>query len=382
MVGRMTVLQLVPALQAGGAERATVDIAAALVRAGHRALVMSAGGDMVEELRNCGAEHLQRDIGAKNPISVCTNAKYLRCFVQGEKIDLLHARSRIPAWSGYLAARSSRLPWVTTFHNVYGGASAAKKFYNGVMARGDRVIAISRFVANHIRATFGVPDDRIMLIPRGIDFAVYDPAAVTMERKEMFRRHCQIPPDIPLVIMPARLSPTKCHDLALRALSLACQQPFYCLIIGPDQGRKAYRKQLLARTQQLGLNTRVCFVDKTDLPAAYAAADLVLSLSNKQEGFGRVAAESQAMGVPVIATAIGALPETVLDGKTGWLVSADDVQALASAIQRALSLGSSQRRAMGQEGRLRARAHFDLRQMCASTLAVYESLCRASSHRH
>jgi glycosyltransferase involved in cell wall biosynthesis len=163
---------------------------------------------------------------------------------------------------------------------------------------------------------------------------------------------------------------------------MACRQPFYCLIIGPDQGRKAYRNRLIARTRQLGLSDSVRFVEKTDLPAAYAAADLVLGLSNKQEGFGRVAAEAQAMGVPVIATAIGALSETVLDGKTGWLVPADDAQALAGAIRRGLSLGSGQRRAMAQEGILRARAHFDLRQMCASTLAVYESLVRASPHRH
>lgn len=374
---RMTVLQIVPSLDVGGAERATVDIAAALTAAGHRALVMSSGGAMMELLLACGAEHFERNAGSKNPWIVWKNRQRLVDFIKAENVDIVHARSRAPAWSAYFASQTTKLPFVTTFHDVYRGTSAAKKLYNGVMAKGDRVIAISRFVADHIRTHYQAARDRIAVIPRGLDFSVFDPAKITTERKENFRVCHGVPRNVPLLIMPARLSHTKGHELALQALARLGERSFCCLMIGPTKERTAYRERLVTLTRSLKLDNMIRFLERTDLPAAYSVADLVLSPSQKEEGFGRVPVEAQAMGVPVIATRLGATSETVLDGKTGWLVPAGDAQALTNAIERALSLGHDERRIMADRAVQHARANFDVKQMCASTLNLYADLLRA-----
>ena len=376
---KMTVLQLVPRLDVGGAERATVDVACALVAAGHRALVMSSGGMMVESLLQGGAEHFDYAIGRRNPWFVWKNRRHLADFIKAENVDLVHARSRAPAWSAYFATRPSYVPFVTTFHDAYASKTAPKRLYNSVMARGDRVIAISRFVARHISAQYRVAEDRIVLIPRGIDFSVFDPAAVTLDLKKRFYDMHALPDNVPLLIFPARLSFTKGHELALRALAQLGERPFLCLIIGPVLRQTAYRERLGALIQKLHLKDKVRFIDRADLAAAYAVADLVLSPSQKAEGFGRVPVEAQAMGVPVIATALGGPIETVLEGETGWLVPVGDPPALADAIARALSLTPEQRRTMAERAIEHVRAHFDVKQMCAATLDLYAGLLRTNS---
>jgi glycosyltransferase involved in cell wall biosynthesis len=268
---------------------------------------------------------------------------------------------------------------VTTYHDAYAGKTAVKKLYNSVMARGDRVIAISQFIAGHIRTQYPRAENRIVLIPRGIDFSIFDPAAITPERKQRFHDLHTLPMNLPLLLLPARLSRTKGHELALQALARLGGRSFLCLIIGPVLGRAAYRERLVVLTQKLNLTDKVRFIDRADLPAAYAVADLVLSPSQKAEGFGRVPVEAQAMGVPVIATALGATSETVLDGETGWLVPLGDAQALADAIVRALSLSSDQRRAMADRAIKHVRARFDVQQMCAATLDLYSSLLHSSA---
>lgn len=380
--GKMTILQLVPSLEVGGAERATVDIAAALAAAGHRALVMSFGGRMVESLVRSGAEHFECAIGSKNPWSIWQNRRRLADLIKAQNIDLVHARSRAPAWSAYFATRASQVPFVTTFHDAYAGKSAPKKLYNSVMARGDRVIAISQFIAGHICAQYPLAANRIVLIPRGTDFSVFDPAAIAPERKKRFFDLHALPANVPLLLLPARFSPTKGHELTLRALARLGGRSFLCLIIGPVQARTAYSERLVALTRKLGLENKVRFIDRADLPAAYAVADLVLSPSQKAEGFGRVPVEAQAMGVPVIATALGATSETVLDGETGWLVPLGDAQALADAIVSALSLSPDRRRAMADRAIKHVRALFDVKQMCAATLDVYAGLLDTLGRMH
>jgi glycosyltransferase involved in cell wall biosynthesis len=373
----MTVLQIIPRLDAGGAERATIDVAAALVATGHRALVMSAGGAMVEALRRSGAEHFKADVGSKNPLNMWRNRHRLAEFIKSQDVDIVHARSRVPAWSAYFATRARRVPFVTTFHDAYKAGNPGKRLYTGVMARGDRVIAISRFIAEHVGTQYPAARARIAVIPRGIDFSVFDPATVSTERKERFRAAHAIAPTASLIILPARLSHTKGHELTLRALSRLARQHDRCLFIGP--GRSGYRERLLALSRSLGLDDRVALIEQTDLVAAYASADLVLSPSQKPEGFGRVAVEAQAMGVPVIATALGATGETVLNGETGWLVPPGDAQALADTIERVLSLAHEQRRALADKAMRHVRARFDVKDMCAATLDVYADLLNSTT---
>jgi len=367
-----TVLQVVPSLEAGGSERATVDIAEALARDGHRALVVSSGGRMVKELIEKGGQHFTWPVNSKNPAQILKNAQQLKKFIAESHVDIVHARSRAPAWSALLACRMAKVPLVTTFHAAYKGSSPFKKMYNGVMTKSQRIIAISEFIAGHIRENYRNTENKITVIPRGIDFSVYDPALISLERKQKFMDILGANNSVPLVLVPGRLSPIKGQELVLRALA-EVKHPCMAVIVGPDQGRTDYNRALHELAETLRLQ-KVRFLPTADLPAAYACAALVLSPSQVPEGFGRVPVEAEAMGVPVIATALGATSETIKQNETGWLVPKGDAQALAAAIDTALGLSHEARAKMGEAAKTFVRERFDLKDMCAATLRVYDEV--------
>lgn len=370
----MKVLQVIPSLEAGGAERAVIDVALALKEAEHVPLVASSGGRMQAELDRAGVGHIVRDLATKNPAEILRNAEWLKEQITKEKVDIIHARSRAPAWSAWMAARATRIPFVTTFHAAYKGFFPLKKIYNSVMAKGDRIIAISDFIASHIRQHYGAMDNRVVTIPRGIDLDVFCQDHVDDARRKTVSEHLRLEKGTPFLLMPGRLSPIKGQELVLDALAQIKNIKFICAIVGPDQGRSAYSEGLKAKAKELGLEKHVRFVSHTDLPTAYALSDLVLSPSQVAEGFGRVPVEAQAFGVPVIATALGATHETVREGDTGWLVPQGDAPALAKAIEHALSLSREQKRRMSEAAVANVRAHFDVKGMCAKTLAVYRDV--------
>ncbi len=264
------------------------------------------------------------------------------------------------------------VPMVTTIHAAYKGKAPWKKLYNGIMAKADYIITVSDFIADYIRENYRVPASKLTSILRGIDFGRFDQAAVDTPRRQKFRHEHDIQSDLPLIIMPGRLSPIKGHDLFLRALAPLLDEAFQALIIGPDQGRSGYRKMLEELIVDLRLTEKVKLVERTDLMAAYACADLVVSTSQVAEGFGRVPVEAQAFGVPVIATALGATSETVLDGETGWLVPVNDEKALTYALKRGLGLSGGERGIMAAKAVSHVRSRFDMRSMCADTIALYE----------
>jgi glycosyltransferase involved in cell wall biosynthesis len=373
---KMTILQLIPSLEAGGAERATVDIAEALTKAGHRALVISAGGKMVPELEAKGGHHFTWPVDSKNPLLMLKNGYDLARFIRNERVSIVHARSRAPAWSAWMAAKYVHVPFVTTFHAAYKSRSRLKDYYNAVMAKGDRIIAISHFIAEHIRRQYHLSPPRVTTIPRGIDFSVYDPGAITAMRKEKFLQDAGVPAGVPIILIPGRLSPIKGQEAAIRALALLTQ-PFFAVIVGPDQGRKEYSRFLYSLAQELGLKDRLAFLSSADLPAAYSVSSLVLSPSQVPEGFGRVPVEAQAFGVPVIATSLGATSETVKSGQTGWLVPLGDEAALATAIDTALRLTPEEKQRMSEAARQYVRERFDLNGMCTATLKVYADVLTA-----
>ncbi len=373
---KRTVAQVIPGLDAGGSERATVDIALALVKAGHRAIVISKGGNYQKELQDNDVHFVKRDVASKNPCVILANALWLAAFIKREHVDVLHARSRAPAWSAVLAARLTGTPFVTTFHAAYKGRSFLKKWYNSVMAKSDRVIAISDFIATHIKQQYGIPSSRIAVIPRGIDMRVYDEDSISDERRHALKVVWNTTAHAPVMIMPGRVSPIKGHELVIEALAAIKQIPFLCVFIGPDQGRAAYSEKLRDLVAQAGLTDKIIWMDGGDIPAAYALARLVLCPSQVAEGFGRVPVEAQAMGVPVIATALGATRETVLDGQTGWLVPLGNAQAITRTIVRCLSLSLEERSAMAQKAKDYVRGKFELNRMCEATLNVYDKVAR------
>ncbi|MCC7274295.1 MAG: glycosyltransferase family 4 protein [Alphaproteobacteria bacterium] len=383
-VGRSgrAVLQLLPALGVGGVERGTVDVAAATVAAGWRAVVASAGGPLVSELERAGAVHVTMPLDSKNPFTIRANAKRLVEIIGRYDVDIVHARSRAPAWSGWLAARAAGRHFITTFHGTHRHASWAKRRYNAIMGKGERVIAISRFIAEHAYAVYGVPADRLRIIPRGIDFRRFDPAAVSAERIIRLAREWRLPDGVPVVMLPARFSRWKGHEVLIDAIARLPDRELRCVLVGAVDARDAYRAELEARIVAKGQGGRFQMVpDCRDMPAAYMLADVVVSPSTEPEAFGRVAVEGQAMGRPVIASDHGGARETVVPGETGVLVPVGDAAALAAAIADALDLDDDDRFALGERAIAHVRASFDLRTMCAETLAVYAEVLGADAAR-
>lgn len=368
-----TVLQVLPALEVGGVERATVDVAAALAAAGWRSLVASSGGRLVREIERAGARHIVLPLDGKNPFALRRNARRLADLMMAERIGLVHARSRAPAWSAHAAARVSGARFVTTFHGLYGTGLPFKRSYNAVMARGDRVIAISSFIADHVRQVYGVGDDRLRVIARGIDLGVFDPARVSAERMIALARRWNLPDGAPVVMLPGRLARWKGHAMLIDAIGQVARTDAIALLIGAGTTHRGLRRELERRAK--GMAGRVRLIDDCiDMPAAYMLADVVVSASTEPEAFGRVAAEAQAMGRLVIATDHGGARETVAPGETGWLTRPGDVAALVAAIDAALALGAGERAAMADRARARVARLFDKAAMCRATLALYAEL--------
>jgi glycosyltransferase involved in cell wall biosynthesis len=371
----VTVLQVLPRLVVGGAERGAVDVAAAIQRAGGMAIVASQGGPMVHELERSHAKHIKLPLAPKNPFTIWRNAARLVRVIRKHKVDIVHARSRAPAWSALWAARRTGARFMTTFHDTYSAESAWKRRYNSVMAKGQRVIAISQFVADHIRELYALGDSAIRVIPRGVDLSKFDPARVPAERKVKLIHDWNLPDDRPIILMPARLSRKKGHLVLVEALAKLKRNDICCLMVGDDGRKTAYRDNLIALIHECDLDGVVRLLPQTqDMPAAYSLAAVVVAPSIKAEGFGRVPVEAQAMGRPVIASDVGGFRETIVNGLTGLLVPPGDSQRLSVALGSALDLGTDDRDALAAEAMANIRAKFTREQMCAATLDVYREL--------
>jgi glycosyltransferase involved in cell wall biosynthesis len=378
---RRTCLQVLPALVQGGVERGAIDMALAQVMAGWRALVVSSGGPLVRELTRGGAEHITLPLDTKNPLAIRKNAARLTALIRDEQIDLVHGRSRAPAWSAWMATREAKIPFVTTFHGVYGlGPFGLKKVYNHVMTRGTRVIAISTFIRDHLEQDYGVTPERIRVIHRGVDTETLDPNRVSPQRLIQLTQRWRLPDDGRVIMLPGRLTSWKGHMLLLDAIAELKRRNggslnVRCIMLGQDQGRAGYRRAILAHAAARGIDGLVQIVDDcNDLPAAYMATDVVVSASVRPEAFGRVVAEAQAMGRPVVAPNHGAAPEIIVDGVTGWLFEPGNAVALAAALRTALDLDQPGRVRLADTAIARARTLFDKGDMCAKTLAVYEEV--------
>jgi glycosyltransferase involved in cell wall biosynthesis len=365
------ILQLVPALAAGGVERGTVEIAEAIRDAGFRPIVASQGGRLVPELEALGAEHVTLPLGAKTPWGIARNARAVEELVRREGVAILHARSRAPAWAGWLAARRTGARFVTTYHGVYSEGFPGKRLYNGIMARGERVIAISRFIEGVLRERHGADPARIRTILRGVDLRRFEPGKVRAAQVAAMRAAWGVPASARVVLLPGRLTRWKGGTVALEALP-RLPEDVVLVLAGDSQGRDGFAAQLTGRAEALGLAQRVRLPGHVvDMPAALLAADVVLHASTEPEAFGRVVTEAQAMARPIVASDAGGPVETVEDGVTGWRVPPGDPAALAAALNRVLAMPEAERRAVGEAARLRVPT---LAEMQAKTIAVYREL--------
>ena len=369
------VLQVLPSLDTGGVERGTVEMAEAIAEAGGAALVASEGGRLVAAVERAGGRHIRLPLASKNPATIWRNAGRLGHLVRTEGVAIIHARSRAPAWSALLAARRTGARFVTTYHGIYNEDVPGKRRYNAVMAKGERVITASRYVAALVAARHGVESSRIRIIPRGVDPALFDPGRVAGPQAARLAAAWQVPDGAPVVMLPARLTRWKGASVLIDAMARLARTDACCVLVGAAQGRERFVKQLQAQAQALGVAGRLRLAGHCDdMPAALALADVVVSASLEPEGFGRAVIEAQAMERPVIATDHGGAAETVEHGVTGWRVPPGDAGALAAALDGALSMQPAERRAMGARARDSVLAHYTTAAMQAATLDVYREL--------
>ena len=374
-LGAATILQVLPAMGAGGGvERGTVEIAEAIAWGG-RALVASNGGASVHELKRVKAEHIEMPVHSKNPFVMYANIRRLEKLIRDEGVDIVHARSRAPAWSAWFAAKRAGVPFVTTFHGTYSAGNALKRKYNSVMAKGERVIAISKFIGGHLHQIYGMPAAKIRIIHRGVNLERFDPAKVSAERVAALASDWRLEEGFPVVMLPGRLTRWKGQVMFIEAIAKMARRDLRCLLVGGDQGRTEYRQELENLVNSRGLGEIVRIVDHCDdMPAAYMLTDVVVSASTDPEAFGRILVEAQAMGRPVVASDHGGARETVIEGETGWLFPPGDVEALAATLGKVLGMSRETRSALAEKANANVARNFSKQGMCDKTLDVYREV--------
>ncbi len=367
----MRILQITAALEQGGVERGTVEMAAFIVSQGGQSFVASQGGRMVKELENGGTRHFLLPLASRNPLTILYSAWQLRKIIRREKIDLLHARSRAPAWAAYFAGKMTGVKMVTTFHGTHRIQNSVKKWYNSVMVRGVRVIAISQFIKNHILQNYIANEDVIDVAPRGFNPTLFDPGLISAGQRQALKQQLGLAAGIAVVSLPGRLTRWKGQILFLEALAQIKDLKWQALLIGGGGTKTAYIKELKMRVEKLGIADRVLFVgSQEDIVPYYAISDLVVSASTEPEAFGRVAVEAQAMAKPIIASAHGGSLETVKDGETGWLFNNGDSADLADKLRIALS-GDIDLTRVGISGRQWVAENYTIDKMCQGEWNAY-----------
>ena len=377
--GRQAVLQVVPDLQDGGLQRSAVDIAEAQMAAGWPAVVASSGGPLEHRLTRAGAVHETVPLASRNPASIYNNIQRLIDVIERHNVGIVHARARGPGWSALTAAERSGRHFVTSVHAAYPGGNAVQRRYNAVLARGERVIAVSQFISDYLREHHSVDPTRLRLIRRGIDLRTFGPETVSNERLILRVNDWRLPDGLPVVMLPGRLERRKGQALLLEAVARLEDLDFVCLLVGTDPGRGGNRKELEAAIERLNIGHRCVILDHCDdMPAAYKVANVVVSAHNEPQAFVRTISEAQAMGRPVVAIDHGGAGEQVIAGHTAFLSKPDDAAGLASGIRLALGLSEEQRENLAQEAIAFTRRHFSRDEMCAQTLALYQEVLRQS----
>ena len=377
------VMQIIPELGPGGAEQGCIDIAAELVRAGSTAIIVSNGGARVHGLTRIGATHINLPAHSKNPFVMWKNIQRLRSLIKKHNVDIVHVRSRAPAWSALFACKKTDAKYMSTCHAPYNINGKLKNFYNSAITKGERVIAISNHVANYLLENYKIDRRNIRLIHRGISLDKFHPNVVKPAQLIKISSQWRLPDGARIVMLPGRITRLKGHLILIDAMAkLKCSDVF-CVLIGSDQGRTEYREELVAAIKDKNLGGQVRIIDHCDdMPAAYMLSTVVVSASTDPEGFGRISIEAQAMGRPIIATDHGGSQETIIHNETGWLIPIGDSDALANAIEEALNLTPEQLSVLATRSMTHIAQNFTQEIMTDKTLDVYAELLQEKYSLH
>ena len=382
MPSKLKVLQVIPKLGHGGAEIGCYDLAHYLYENDCSSYIVTSGGTLIKYINRKKVKLIRLPVQSKNPILILLNAIILTIIILILNINIVHARSRAPAWSCLIATKLTGRKFVTTFHGTFNFKSNVKKFYNSVMVRSNLIIAGSNFIFSHINENYLKylkPEKKFLVIFRGINTDYYDPKKIKEKDEIQLISKWKIDKEKKVILLPARLTAWKGHEIFLEALNkLKINEPqkkFIAVILGSDQGRKIYKKRLIRLVEQYRLINDVIFIDNFELmPIAYKISDIVISSSIEPEAFGRVAVEAQAMEKPIIASNIGGSNETIIDEKTGFLYPAGNSDILSQKLSHIFDLNDETLKSMGIEGRKNVIKKFNVEKMCFSTYSEYKKL--------
>jgi len=383
MKNKIKVLQVIPKLGYGGAETGCYDLAHYLPEQNCKSFIIASGGELLKFVNKNKVKVFKLPVHSKNPILILMNSLIISLIIVIYNINIVHARSRAPAWSCLIATKITARKFVTTFHGTYNFNNSLKKFYNSVMVRSHLVIAGSNFIFSHIGDNYGEfflkNKRKLLVIFRGINLNYFDPKKIVPLKIEKFLKKNEVDRNKFIILLPGRLTVWKGQKIFIEALKILSTKEnihsFSGIILGDDQGRTVYTKQLMALVQQYRLSKIIKFINKCEeMPVAYRVANLVCSCSVEPEAFGRVAVESQAMEIPIIASDIGGSKETIVKGKTGFLYKSKDFNALADAIHNIMQKDYNSLKSIGNEGRKNVIKKFDVDKMCHTTFTEYKKL--------
>ena len=387
MKKKIKVLQVIPKLGYGGAETGCYDLGHFLPEHGWKSYIATSGGELLEYIDKKKVKIFKLPVHSKNPILIFFNSIILFFIIIIYNIDIVHARSRAPAWSCYIATKLSFRKFVTTFHGTYNFNNKIKKFYNSIMVRSDLVIAGSNFIFSHINkhySNFFLDKKRkLLVIFRGINTNYFNPQKILPIKIDKFAKENHIDRNKFIILLPGRLTSWKGQKIFIEAIKILSEKDaipaFQSIILGSSQGRDVYKKQLLVLVQQHRLSKTIKFIDLCkEMPVAYAVSNLVCSCSIEPEAFGRVSVEAQSMQLPIIASDIGGSKETIINNKTGYLFTNKDSQSLASSIVMVMEKDYNSLKSIGLEGRKNVLKRFDVDKMCQTTFTEYKKLIELS----
>ena len=384
MTTKINVLQVIPKLGYGGAETGCYDIAHYLAEQNCGSYIATSGGDLLKFVKKNKVKVFKLPVHSKNPLIIILNTIMMIFLILIKKINIVHARSRAPAWSCYFACLITNTIFVTTFHGTYNYKSKLKKFYNSIMLRSKLTIAGSNFIFGHINDNYSEylnKHKKLRVIFRGINVDYFNSKNISILKQEKLKREWSIDPNKFIILMPGRLTYWKGQEKFIEALNILVEDynftNFHAILLGSDQGRKVYSKKLFSLVERYSLSKKISFINHCgEMPLAYSLADVVVSASIEPEAFGRIAVESQSMGKPIIASNIGGSKETVLNKKTGFLYKHDDPRELAKILNTVIQLSVDDLKFMGNEGRKNVTKKFDVEKMCNTTFTEYKKLLK------
>jgi len=378
----MRVLIVAPALEGGAADAGAVELTRILQNAGHKAIVVSRAGRLAADINAAGAEFVPLDVATANPVKMLRNAFALRRLARDKRCDCIHALGRSGAWSAFLAARLTRLPFLTSWYKGFRDQNLFKHVYNSVMARGDRVVAVSDQLAQLVNDRYGTPWEKLTVLPCGVDLDRFDPERMTRERIDAIRRAWGVTGETKVILVVGRILRRKGHHVVVKAvdrLKTMGLKDFLCVFVGEDRGRTHYTGELWDLVLSTGTMDVIRMAAPVhDMPAAYAAASVVVSAAIQPEGMQRAILEAQAMGRPVIVSDLAAGTDVVLTAPAvpesrvaGLRFPAGDDSRLAATLLRLFSIPQPMRAAMGGRGRDWVLGHFNAELVAEQTLQLY-----------